>query len=284
MSQHLSALTHSVASALITAALLASACKTAPAPAPGPPAIPFEQKMAWILQLEDQRILRMEAPPPAPVVVPKRGRAPQVVPAPPPVGDLVALLHDADPRVRRRAALAIGRVGLLDGIAPLTGSLTDTDPDVRQAVALGLGLIGDATAAPGLMPVLTDASPMVRGRAAEALGLIGAKDAAVAIGTLAAEYARHASVTGRAPDDEVSGRRPRKPKRSSSPSSRSSGSAPGSRLRARCSRVSGPSAGGGRLPMRCSGSGIRAPTRRCVSSYRVRASTRSPSQREGSEL
>jgi HEAT repeat protein len=44
---------------------------------------------------------------------------------------------------------------------------------------------------------------MVRGRAAEALGLIGAKDAAAAIGTLAAEYVRHASVTGRAPDDEV---------------------------------------------------------------------------------
>ena len=31
-------------------------------------------------------------------------------------------------------------------------------------------------------------SPLVRGRAAEALGLIGAKDAAAAIGTLAAEY------------------------------------------------------------------------------------------------
>ena len=203
MSQPLSAITRSLASALITAGLLASACKTAPAPKPGPPAIPFEQKMAWILQLEDQRILRMEPPPAPPVVAPKRGRAPQVVPAPPPVGDLFALVRDADPRIRRRAALAIGRVGLTEGIAPLTAALTDTDPDVRQAVALALGLIGDATAAAALTPVLTDASPMVRGRAAEALGLIGAKDAAPAIGALAAEYARHASVTSRAPDDET---------------------------------------------------------------------------------
>jgi len=159
--------------------------------------------MAWILQLEDQRILRMEPPPPPPVVVPKRGRTPPAPPAPPPVGDLVALVADADPRIRRRAGLAIGRVGLPDGVAPLTGLLSDTDAEVRQAAAFALGLIGDVSAAAGLSQALTDTAPLVRGRAAEALGLIGAKDSAPAVGALAAEYARHTAVTGRAPDDET---------------------------------------------------------------------------------
>ncbi len=203
MSQHLPRNTRRIASALLAASLVAAACKTATPPPKGPPPIPFEQKMARILQLEDQRILRMEPPPPPPVVVPKRGRAAPVAPAPPPVGDLVALIADADPRIRRRAALAIGRVGLPDGVAPLTGLLSDTDAEVRQGAAFGLGLIGDSSAAAGLVQALADAVPMVRGRAAEALGLIGAKDSAGAVGALAAEYARHAAVTGRAPDDET---------------------------------------------------------------------------------
>ena len=192
------------ASALSATLLLLAACKTAAPPPKGPPPIPFEQKMAWILQLEDQRILRTEPPPPPPAVPTRRG-APQVVPAPAPSGDLLALISDADPRIRRRAALAIGRVGLSAGVAPLTGVLSDTDPEVKQAAAFALGLLGDAAATAPLSGLLTDAVPMVRGRAAEALGLIGAKSAAPAIGVVAAEYARHAAVSGRAPDDERGG-------------------------------------------------------------------------------
>jgi cyclophilin family peptidyl-prolyl cis-trans isomerase/HEAT repeat protein len=189
---------------LLAATLLASACKTA-APAPkGPPPIPFEKKMAWILELEDRRILRTDPPPAPPPVEPaRRGRAPQVAPAPPPTGDLVTLTTDADPRIRRRAALAIGRVGLAEGVPPLAGLLSDTDSEVKQSAAFALGLIGDTSAAAALAQALTDPAPMVRGRAAEALGLIGAKDSAAAIGALAAEYARHVSVTSRQPDDEL---------------------------------------------------------------------------------
>ncbi len=192
-----------VSRGMLAAVLLFFAgCASAP-PAPVAPVVSFEEKMGWILRLEDRRVLRDEPPPPAPVPPPVRGRAPQTAPvvvAPP---DLVALLADGEGRIRRRAALAIGRVGLPGGVQPLSGALADTDHEVRQMAAFALGLLGDAAAATALTQALTDASPLVRGRAAEALGQIGAKDAAAAIGTLAAEYARHAAVTAISPDDET---------------------------------------------------------------------------------
>src|SRR4029453_7505078 len=142
---------------LLAAALLAGGCASAP-PAPiKPPTIPFERKMTWMLQLEDRRILRV-APPPvaAPVVVPKKGTKVAAPPAPPPI-DLTNLLADSEPRVRRRAALAIGRVGLPAGIQPLIGALSDADPEVRAMAAFGLGLIGDVVAAPALTkPLLAE--------------------------------------------------------------------------------------------------------------------------------
>jgi cyclophilin family peptidyl-prolyl cis-trans isomerase len=114
----------------------------------------------------------------------------------------VTLLADAEPRVRRRAALAIGRVGLPEGVPPLVGLLADADPEVRQMAAFALGLIGEAAAADALVKALSDPAPVVRGRAAEALGQIGAKQAAPAVGALASELARHPAVTAMSPDDE----------------------------------------------------------------------------------
>src|SRR6185503_4998068 len=96
--------------------MAAAGCASAPpaARAPVPTAGPsFDQKVSWILRLEDQRVLR-DPPPPAPLPpVPARGRAAVPVAAPPPP-DLVPMLADEDPRIRRRAALAIGHVGLAD--------------------------------------------------------------------------------------------------------------------------------------------------------------------------
>src|SRR5438105_1299841 len=94
---------------IVILAVLVSACASAPPPAPVKPVEPtFEQKMASILRLEDHRVLRdpaaIAAPPP-PVAV--RGQQPIVVPPPQPP-DLVRLLGDAEARIRRRAALAIG--------------------------------------------------------------------------------------------------------------------------------------------------------------------------------
>jgi len=193
------------AATTLLAVLLASACASAPVAAPAAPSTTFEQKMAWMLQLEDRRILRLEIPPPpvAPVPVGRRGRT-RPAPPPPPVvtPDLTALVADAEPRVRRRAAIAIGRVGLPDGIAPLTAALGDAVPEVREMAAFGLGLIGQASAAPALVAALADASPIVRGRAAEALGQIGAKEAAEPIGRMVAEFARSPAVAAMQPDDE----------------------------------------------------------------------------------
>jgi HEAT repeat protein/cyclophilin family peptidyl-prolyl cis-trans isomerase len=171
-------------------ACLASACASAP-PAPPPAAAPagppFEQKMAWILRLEDQRMLRDPAPPvspPPPVVTPpRRGQKPVAAPPPPPPPpDLVRMLGDSEARIRRRAALAIGHVGLKEGLPPLMRLLTrETDPEVRQMAAFALGLLGDKSALDALVTSLGDPSPLVQGSAAEALGLIGDAAAAEAV-------------------------------------------------------------------------------------------------------
>ena len=135
-----------------------TACASAP-PAAAPerrPPMTFEEKMGWILRLEEDRILAIPAPPapPAPVTPPTKGRrAPVVIPAPPPQPDLTVLLKDDEPRIRRRAALAVGRTRLPAGVAPLTTVLTsDTDPEVRQMAAFAIGLIADP-------PVPTRSSP-----------------------------------------------------------------------------------------------------------------------------
>ena len=76
--------------ATLVAMLVCAACAprpSAPPPEVAPAAPGFEQKMSWILRLEDQRQLRDPAN------------------APPPAGDLVALLNDPEGRIRapRRA-------------------------------------------------------------------------------------------------------------------------------------------------------------------------------------
>lgn len=177
-------------------------CATAP-PAPPPPApVSTQQKMAWILQMEDQRTLSLPLPPPPPVLVPPRRGVPAQPPPPSAVPDLTKLIADGEARLRRRAALAIGRVGLKEGVAALTPALADADPDVRQAAAFALGLIGNASAEGVLAPLLADPVPMVRGRAAEALGQMGATASAGAISRMSAEYGRSPAVAAMQPDDE----------------------------------------------------------------------------------
>jgi len=188
---------------IIAGAALLSACASAP-PVQQAVAIPYAQKMTWLLQLEDQRLLKLPEPvPPAVTVPPRKGGRPVAPPRPPTSApDLAVLVTDSDARLRRRAAVAIGRVGLKEAVPMLTSLLTDPDGEVRQSAALALGLIGDRSASAALLPLLTDADPMVRGRAAEGLGLMGAEDAAPAVARMAAEYARSTAVTGPDPDDE----------------------------------------------------------------------------------
>jgi cyclophilin family peptidyl-prolyl cis-trans isomerase/HEAT repeat protein len=145
---------------------------------PTPPAAVFEQKMRWILQLEDERRLRGNG------------------------GDLLNLLTDDEARVRRRAALAVGRVKLPEGVAPLSNLLyNEKDPEVRQMAAFAMGLIGDASAAAALTTALTDPDPLIQGRCAEALGLMAQKAAAPAIGQMMAAHVNTGALNGIAADD-----------------------------------------------------------------------------------
>src|SRR5919112_5348708 len=101
-----------IGAAAICAAGLGSGCASAPPARPAGPTIAFEQKMAWMLQLEDRRVLRVESPAPAPAATAVvRGRKQPTSPAvtpPAATPDLTLLLTDPDARVRRRAAMAIG--------------------------------------------------------------------------------------------------------------------------------------------------------------------------------
>ena len=146
--------------------------------------------MSWILKLEDMRVLRDPAPVVAPVMAaPVKGKPAAIAP-PPPVPDLLQLLNDSEARVRRRTALAVGRVGLAAGVPPLVGLMKDGDPEVRQMAAFALGLIGDRSAREPLVAALSDESPLMRGSAAEALGLIGDAAAAEPIGRMVAGIAQ----------------------------------------------------------------------------------------------
>jgi cyclophilin family peptidyl-prolyl cis-trans isomerase/HEAT repeat protein len=165
----------------------------------------FEEKMGWILRLEEDRILAIPAPPapPAPVAPPAKGRrAPVIVPAPPPQPDLVVLLTDSEARIRRRAALAVGRTRLPAGVVPLTTVLTsDTDPEVRQMAAFAIGLIGDPSGAEPLVAALADPDPLVHGRAAEGLGLLAHKPAADGIAQMMQTHLAAGVLAGIEPDD-----------------------------------------------------------------------------------
>ena len=106
--------------------------------------------------------------------------------------------------MRRRAALAVGRVGLRDGVQPLVTLLrADADPEVRQIAAFALGLIGDKSARDPLETALTDSSALVQGSAAEALGLIGDPATADSIGRMVAQIVQSGALAQPPADDDA---------------------------------------------------------------------------------
>jgi cyclophilin family peptidyl-prolyl cis-trans isomerase/HEAT repeat protein len=96
-------------------------------------------------------------------------------------GSLHAFLQNNDPSIRRRAALAAGRIGDPLAIPLLIPKLKDPEVEVRRAAAFALGLIGGADSVPALIEALGDGDAPMRGRASEALGRIGKPEAARAI-------------------------------------------------------------------------------------------------------
>ncbi len=93
--------------------------------------------------------------------------------------DLERLLADKNAEVRKRAALAAGRIGDAKAVEKLIILLKDdASADVREMAAFALGEIESAKAADAIMAVLSDRKqdPDVLGRAVEAAGKIAAAD------------------------------------------------------------------------------------------------------------
>ena len=91
--------------------------------------------------------------------------------------DLQSLLTNRNPAIRRRAALAAGRIGNEDSVAELVKLLThDTNQDVRAMAAFGIGEIESVSGAPALLAIMNDTKEPgeVRARSVEALGKIAA--------------------------------------------------------------------------------------------------------------
>ena len=129
--------------------------------------------MSWIIRLEDTRVLRD----------PDNASA-----------DLLRLLTDTEARIRRRAALAVGRVGLAAGVLPLVDAMKDPEPEVRQMAAFAIGLIGEKSGRDPLIAALNDPSFSIRASAAEALGLIGDPAAAEPVGKMVAAIVQSGAV------------------------------------------------------------------------------------------
>ena len=179
---------------LLCLALGVAGCASAPPAGPVSGFASLAQKRAWILQLEDQRVLR------DPTLPESQSDAKDLdisssdsihlsqfsLMSPEP--DLLKLLKDPIVAIRRRAALAVGRVGLLTGVPGLVDALSDPRYEVREMAAFGLGLLGDPIALEPLVTVLEDSFPIVQARAAEALGRIGSSDAVDALQAMAQRH------------------------------------------------------------------------------------------------
>jgi len=134
--------------ALVAAACAGVAPPPPPAPAPAAPVPLTEREVGIIAQLirhEDERRLETLA-----------------------FGTWRA---DSSVEIRRRAALALGRIGDVGAEPMLLAALADSAPAVRREAAFALGLLGDTTAAvtAALAGALAD-EPTVAREAAAALG------------------------------------------------------------------------------------------------------------------
>jgi HEAT repeat protein len=137
--------------------------------------VPIDTKVAWMIRLEHQRLLRDAGASTSDSSGARFDSAP----------DLEILARDGDAALRRRALMSVGRVGDPAALPALVKALNDPDETVRAAAAFAIGVLGAPGSSAPLVGMLKDPSPVIRGRAAEALGLLG--DAATA-GDVAAAF------------------------------------------------------------------------------------------------
>jgi cyclophilin family peptidyl-prolyl cis-trans isomerase/HEAT repeat protein len=167
-----------IVSLLVAAgALVAVGARWAEAAKDEPPPPPtFTAKLGRILQLEDTRSTG--------------------------AGELEQLLRHPEPGIRRRAALAAGRVGSPSLVPALVDLMNDQEPQLRQMAAFALGLVGDPGGVERLVAALGDSDPVIRGRSAEALGRIGDRRAAMDVARFVVKSAPRAdgAVTVRGDD------------------------------------------------------------------------------------
>lgn len=88
--------------------------------------------------------------------------------------ELRQLLTNSSPAIRKRAALAAGRIGNEDAVSALADLLADPNPDVSAMAAFAIGEVEGASGAGPLLTLLesTKKPAAVRARAIEALGKI----------------------------------------------------------------------------------------------------------------
>ncbi|MSP62427.1 MAG: hypothetical protein EXR72_19265 [Myxococcales bacterium] len=120
-------------------------------------------------------------------------------------GRLAALAAATDPAIRRRALLALGRIGAPAGAAPARDRLSDGDPGTRAAAAFALEIIGEDEAA---LPALSEArlcararlepDPEARRRVLRALGRLGGAPGEEALRAALTGETREADPTVRA--------------------------------------------------------------------------------------
>lgn len=138
---------------ILIAASVVSGCASAER---GP--LTLNEKYARLMMLEDQRSLG--------------------------AGEVLSYLDDRSPLIRRRAILALGRIGSPESEPLLADLLSDPEPEIRSTAALSLGLLEGALseqALAALEQALADTDLSVRGRAAQALGRKGPEEMAVPI-------------------------------------------------------------------------------------------------------
>jgi cyclophilin family peptidyl-prolyl cis-trans isomerase/HEAT repeat protein len=88
-------------------------------------------------------------------------------------GTLQRFLKDPDPRVRQRAALALGRLQDSTTVRDLRPLLGDPDVEVKREVVFALGQIGHRSARPALEALLVPGDEETEDLAIEALGKLG---------------------------------------------------------------------------------------------------------------